>query len=187
MKIFSHDPGTTNYGYAVIEWRVKNGEPVFRCVENGMAPHRIHDLKNHRERRRQKNEFRDWASQKIEEHDCDAIIGERFMTRGIKGPTVESVNMMLGILQSFDLPDCFIPAATWKNAITRTGIEMNDLYRACRTQRHQLDAAFIGVYGIFMGMNIKDFGSYWTRKRLIRFIDEVESTSTTRLINRVFK
>ena len=184
MKIFAHDPGTSNYGYAIVE-----GEPVsdtklkFRVLENGMCPCTMKELKDHRLRRIEKNSYLKWVGELIDKFQPDYMIAERFMTRGISGPTIESVNMMLGILQSFNLRDKYIPAAVWKNAATRNGIELKAWYKFCRVAPHPLDATLIGVYDLHQRHKVKDFGSL-NERTFERLIHMVEQTTTSKLFNR---
>jgi len=187
MLLFANDPGTTNYGYAIVVGKKRGANSVVPTVlENGLVPCTIKNLKDHKERRKQRDEYKEWAARKIEQYDVRAIIGERYMTRGINGPTVECVNMMLGVLQSFGLPDVYIPAATWKNGLTRAGIDLKQEYKFCRTTPHQLDASLIGYYGLCRGFGIKDFGDL-TQKQFDKFMQQVEDTSTEDLFNRKLK
>lgn len=184
ITLMAHDPGTTNYGYAIVRGEQRaNGTVKFRVLENGLAPVTIKNLKDHRARRIEKNAYREWCDELVQKYQPQGIIAERYMTRGLSGPTIESVNMMLGVLQCYDLPDMFIPAATWKNGVTRTGIELKAEYKRVKTTPHQLDACLIGVYGLHKALKIQDFGTL-SRKRWERLLDNVEQTSTARLINR---
>lgn len=186
MRMMSHDPGTSNYGYAIVEGVKRKGDGVlqFRVLENGLAPVTIKNLKDHKERRKQIVAYQEWCAALIEKYDVEALFGERYMTRGISGPTIESVNMMLGVLQCFGLPDVFIPAATWKNAVTRCGIELKEEYRYCRTTPHQLDASLIGVYGLHHVYGFKGFGDRFGQRTFDKLVTQVEDTSTARLFNR---
>lgn len=183
LRIFAHDPGSSNYGYAIVEGRLVDDQVKFRVVTNGLCPYPIHDLKDHKTRRSQRTDYLEWVRGMCRTYQPNGIFGERYMTRGIKGPTVECVNMMLGLLQSMELPDAYIPAAVWKNAVTRQGIELKDEYKLCRTAPHQLDATLIGVYALHQALNVKDFGSM-TQKRFHKLVDQIEKTSTAKLYNR---
>jgi Holliday junction resolvasome RuvABC endonuclease subunit len=184
MIIFAHDPGTRNYGYSIVEGEAVDKTRIrFRVLENGLCPHTIITLKDHKQRRREKNDYMEWVAEKIEEYQPYAMIAERYMTRGISGPTIESVNMMLGILQSFNKRDKYIPAATWKNAVTRSGIELREWYKFCRVAPHPLDATLIGIYDLNQRAGIKDFGAL-TEKTFERLVYMVEDTTTSKLFNR---
>lgn len=184
MKMLAHDPGTTSYGYSVVEGVMAGSRLKFRVLENGLVPCTIKNLKDHDERRKQMRRYRNWVREKIEHYEVTHMIGERYMTRGINGSTIESVNMMLGVLQCFNLSDKFIPAATWKNALTRAEIVLKEEYRYARTTPHQLDASLIGIYGLFREHGFKDFGSQMDQSMFDRIVSMVENTSTVELKNR---
>ena len=155
----------------------------FRLLENGLCPCPMNNLKDHKIRQRQRLEYLEWVRRMSQKFEARAIFAERYMTRGIKGPTIESVNMMLGLLQSLLLPDRYIPAAVWKNAVTRQGIDLKQEYKYCLTAPHQLDATLIGVWGLHQAFNIKDLGSM-NNKTFGVLLKEVARTSTAKLYNR---
>ncbi len=187
LRIFAHDPGSRNYGYAIVEgWLSRPDRVEFRVLRNGLCPCPMNNLKDHRARQAQSRRYLGWARKMAERYEVNGIFGERYMTRGIKGPTVESINMMLGLLQSLCLPDAFVPAATWKNAVTRHEIDLKAEYKFCRTAPHQLDASLIGVYALHQAFGVKDFGSM-TEKRFHKLVDQIEATSKAKLYNRKAK
>lgn len=183
MKIFAHDPGSVNYGFSVVEAEMRRGKFRFRVLENGLVPTTLHMLKDNTIRRAEKNAYMEWNRKMIGRWKPDAIFAERYMTRGISGPTIETVNMMLGILQSFNLPDRYVPAAVWKNAVTRNGIDLKGWYKFCRTTPHALDAALIGVWAAHQVFGVKDMGKL-NEERFESLVLQIEKTSTGRLINR---
>jgi hypothetical protein len=77
-----------------------------------------------------------------------------------------------------------IPAATWKNAVKRAGIDLKAEYKRVRVTPHQLDAVLIGLYIGFRGYGRKDFGDVDLPAIWDSILDQVELTSTNRLINR---
>jgi hypothetical protein len=186
LRIFAHDPGSRNYGYAIVEGK-KNGNKIgVRILENGLCPCPMNNLKDHKIRQKQRDLYLDWVYSTVKKWEISGLFAERYMTRGIKGPTIESVNMMLGLLQSLCMPDRYIPAAVWKNAVRRQGWELDKEYKICKTAPHQLDASLIGVWAIHQAFAEKDFGTM--RKRdLIRIVDQIEKTSKTKLVNRKTK
>jgi hypothetical protein len=183
LRIFAHDPGSRNYGYAIVEGRRIGHRIAYRVVENGLCPCPINDLKNHDIRRKQRTSYLKWIRGIVCKHKIAGMFAERYMTRGIKGPTIESVNMMLGMLQSLELPDRYIPAVVWKNAVARQGIDLKSEYRLCCTAPHQLDASLIGVYGIHQVFGVKDFGSM-DKRQFIKLVHQIENTSQAKLYNR---
>ena len=76
---------------------------------------------------------------------------ERFMARGMKGTTIELVNIMIGYLsamwksrnkRSFKL----LTAAQWKNEWNRRS-DLKEFYKKASCEVHQVDAIGIGMYG----------------------------------------
>lgn len=183
LRIFAHDPGSKNYGYAIIEGK-KNGQRVdIRVLENGLCPCPMNNLKDHKIRQKQRDLYLDWVYSSVKKWQVQGMFAERYMTRGIKGPTIESVNMMLGLLQSLCMPDRYIPAAVWKNAVRRQGIDLGLEYKLCRTAPHQLDASLIGVWAIHQAFGLKDFGTM-NQRQFIKIVDQIERTSKAKLYNR---
>lgn len=157
-----------------------------RILVNGLCPCPLHNLKDHAIRQRQRTKYLEWVGKLIRKYKIDGIYAERYMSRGMGGPTIESVNMMLGLLQSFQLPDRYIPAAVWKNAVRRQGVDLKLEYKICRSAPHQLDASLIGLYGLHQAFCIKDFGSMG-RRAFVAYTNQVEKTSKAKLYNRKAK
>lgn len=186
--IFSHDFGSANYGYAITKVKIEGQKVLFRIIENGLCPSTIRDLSSTKQRQVQRDSFISWLSGIRDQHQPDVLAGERYMTRGIKGPTIESVNIMIGAVENSPVfwPQMIkvIPAATWKNAVKRAGIDLKAEYKRVRVTPHQLDAVLIGLYIGFRGYGRKDFGDVDLPAIWDSILDQVELTSTNRLINR---
>lgn len=183
LRIFAHDPGSRNYGYAIVEGQKKGNKIEVRILENGLCPCPMNNLKDHKIRQKQRDLYLDWVYSTVKKWNVQGMFAERYMTRGIKGPTIESVNMMLGLLQSLCMPDRYIPAAVWKNAVRRQGIDLGSEYKICKTAPHQLDASLIGVWAVYQAFNEKDFGAM-NQRRFVKLIDNIERTSRAKLYNR---
>lgn len=183
LRIFAHDPGSRNYGYAIVEGTLVRGNVKFRILENGLCPCPMNNLKDHKIRQKQAAAYLGWVQKLVKEYRIRGMFAERYMTRGIKGPTIESVNMMLGLMQSFLIRDRYIPAAVWKNAVGRQGIDLKQEYKYCKTAPHQLDATLIGVWGLHQAFNVKDFGNM-TQRSFNNLLNEVAKTSKAKLYNR---
>ena len=85
----------------------------------------------------------------------NAFVMERFQTRGGMGPLIELVSgMNLAVCSEYrHLPFKLTTAAIWKNQWHRRfDTQLDDMYRACLTTPHQLDATLIGCYGLELGM-----------------------------------
>mgnify|MGYP000632603437 CR=1 FL=1 len=117
MIVMAHDPGSVNYGFAILEGQILDGKLKYRVRTNGLVPFTIKNLKDQDIRRKQRIKYQKWCKNIIAEYGVERLIGERYQTRGISGPTIECVNMMLGVLQTMKVPDTLVTAATWKNAV----------------------------------------------------------------------
>lgn len=172
-RILALDPGSRNMGISLV---ATNGAK-YKVIANSIVTNPLHDLTNIGIQRKL---FLDEIDGWINQFQPDGIIAERFQTRGLQGPLVELVSVMLGLLASYKVPVKFITAATWKNAWHRRfdPLLLDDLYKTCLTTPHQLDASFIGFYGLELGLGIDiDYDPH-------EVIKQVEQSSLVRLINR---
>lgn len=147
--ILGCDPGSRNFGIALVG--VKRGKP--KIYANAVMSRPLNSLLNFNEQRETyKAEIKEWLGA----GDVNAIVAERFQTRGNGGPLIELVSFMLGILDRYDLPMKMIVASQWKNEFKRRFDEdLKDLYDEVLVQPHQLDAALIGIYGLEQGLQTK--------------------------------
>jgi Holliday junction resolvasome RuvABC endonuclease subunit len=188
LRLLSLDPGTANFGWAVVEVRHNKGQVAARVLENGKCEHTVHTLKNAKEMREEMLQFELWLGLIMGQYEPQAATAERFMTRGINGPTVECVNIMIGqVLTLVDLPFKIMPAATWKNAISRSGVDLKEQYKLTKVTPHQVDAAMIGIYTGCQAYGFKDFGPLDLEYLFPRLLRQLEDTSTAKLINRKIK
>jgi hypothetical protein len=110
---------------------------------------------------------------------CLAI--ERFMTRGIKGDSIECVSGMWGAISyKYQLPTKLLNAAVWKNAFRRKfpDCELDSIYNYSKTTPHAIDAILQACYALELAL-----------QRPIHYspesiIEMAEATSLTKLINR---
>ncbi len=177
ITILGIDPGSVNAGYAVIRFRVAKGKMEFRFEECGKLKMLLKELKvPHKKVLRQHvAEVR----KLVKTYGVEAILTERFMTRGIKGPTIEAVNQMLGALD-IGLPQEItqISAATWKNQVNKV-FDLKEFYKKVRVQPHEIDAVFQAMWLAEKKLGVKilaTFSSSSRRKKLIRMI-ECKTTS----------
>lgn len=182
----AHDPGTSNYGFAVVraEAAPRNRVKV-TILKNGLCPERVKVLKSGSQLRASLLAYQAWYTKIVKEYNVQFLVAERFMTRGGKGPTIESINMMLGVLVCGALPCKVLPASQWKNSVSRAGIVLDDWYKWCKTTPHQLDACLIGVYMASTLYGHKGFDGLPMKTMFKKLVLQVEATSTERLINRV--
>ena len=97
----------------------------------------------------------------VDMYQPDAIIAERFQTRGggaSMGKSIECISAMLGLLlERYELPVKLVVASQWKNKFQkRFGVDLKDIYKQIRVAPHALDACLIGCYGLEAGMG-QDF------------------------------
>jgi len=150
-RVLSLDPGSANMGISV----VAANDSHLRIMANSIVYEPIFDLTILNS---QRSPFIAEIERWVELYRPQAFVAERFQTRGIKGKTVECVNIMIGLIAGRwpEIPIRFIPASQWKNAHHRRfksdEDRLDNMYKRCRTTPHQLDSAFIGVYGIQEGL-----------------------------------
>lgn len=141
-RILGFDPGTKNMGISCVELRGSK----CHVLANATMEHPLHDIKAFMN---QRDAFLSEVQSWIDLFDPQAIVAERFQTRGLKGPTIELVSMMLGILGMLGLPVLFVPAVVWKNKFQkRFYCDLREMYGQISTTPHQLDASLIGCYGL---------------------------------------
>lgn len=193
ITILSCDPGSRNFGWSILEGKkvTRNGRVkiTFRILANGMCPCPISQVKGSKELKDAQKAYQDWILGLVKKYNVDAICAERFMTRGLLGPLVEMVGIMIGIAMSCtgELPFKVFPAATWKNAVKRNTGEkdfLNSLYKKTKVLPHQLDAALMGVWTLYQGYKQTDFKGLDLDTEINKLLDQIEATSTERLINR---
>lgn len=177
VTILGIDPGSSNQGIACI--RYDQEKQRIRVLANATMSHPLNVLKGkefQQSLRRCMAEIDLW----YEHFGVNAIIAERFQSRGLKGATIECVSAMLGAL-AFTYPTVrVIPASQWKNAYQRLyDVDLKDVYKVVRTVPHQLDATLIARHGVVMGTGIKDVPA-----NPERLIDKVNQRSLHKLINR---
>ena len=141
-RILGFDPGTKNMGISCVELRGSKCQ----VLANATMEHPLHDIKAFMS---QRDAFLQEVQLWINTFEPQAIVAERFQTRGLKGPTIELVSMMLGILGMLGLPVLFVPAVVWKNKFQkRFYCDLREMYGQISTTPHQLDASLIGCYGL---------------------------------------
>lgn len=145
LVVLSMDPGVTNFAWSVL--KAKRGGRV-DVVATGMLRHTLKELTGNS--RENTDAFCAEIQELLEEYRVSHMIMERFMSRGMKGLTIELVNTMIGILMgmwngesaSFKL----VTAAQWKNEWNRRS-DLKAFYKTVNCEVHQADAIGIGIYG----------------------------------------
>jgi hypothetical protein len=174
-RVFSMDPGSTNYGMAVVE---EDSEGGVRILANSLCSNPVHDLTQFNEQRKAYiAEIDQW----IKLYEPKGLVAERFLSRGLQGSLGEYVSCMIGFTaQEYDHLSFLAPmAATWKVPLQkRFGFDLKELYKQCGTTPHQLDACFIGIYALEQGLGRKlDYDP-------VNIAIQAENTSLVRITNR---
>lgn len=154
LRVLGFDPGTANFGCFA---GLLVGEDNLRYAEAYESHMLVNPLTDMTRIMEDRVRFRNEIVSYLEEYQPHAIVIERFMTRGLKGATIELVNMMIGIITSI-LMDYeeqgkfvylkIVTAASWKNQVNRI-INLDTLYAVCRKRGvvdHKLDAALMSMY-----------------------------------------
>ncbi len=176
VRLLALDPGSRNMGISCV---AVNTEGRVKVIANSIVTNPVNDLTQFGPRR---DAFLSEIDRWIDQFQPNGIIAERFQTRGIGGPLIEQVSVMLGLLSGryHTLPVKLITAATWKNAFHRRfeHATLDELYRESLTTPHQLDSCFIGLYGLEAGLGRElDYEPFDIMKQAV-------DTSLVRLINK---
>lgn len=154
MRILSMDPGSPSYGMTVLDVALKGETLKVKIVGTGMMGSYIKDPACPKQKRA--FEAAMWSL----EHfygPFDLVCAERFQSRGLKGKTIENINMMLGIMGTVYRDVQLYTASTWKNAYNRIQ-SLDDTYqilkeknavikKSLRTHHiHELDSSLMGQY-----------------------------------------
>jgi hypothetical protein len=160
LTILALDPGSANFGWSVVQ---VTGPAKFRVIATGMVQNTVRELKT--DVMGQVNPFVKELQGYMDEFGVNAVAIERYMTRGIGGTTIESVNFMIGVVMSL----CYqrprkrflaIPASQWKNEFNRHS-SLEQLYKDAPTcTPHQLDSVGIGVYAGYFWYGLKPYESF---------------------------
>lgn len=173
VQLLACDPGTANFGYAVVEATVEDGKcpSGFRVLQYGKLNCTVKQLTGGMS----DNIGMYVASVKFlmtKYPELNGAILERFQTRGIGGPTIELVSVMIGVLTTFfyekELPVKAIIASQWKQACNRSEISLDELYAQYKIEvgatPHEVDAVMIGLYGMHLFSRHKPYDPTFSKK-----------------------
>lgn len=146
-RVLALDPGSRNCGISVVAC---NEHGKVKIVANSLVTKPISDLVAYGQ---QRNDFLAEIDKWVEVYQPNGIVVERFQTRGQSGPLIEYVGVMVGLLGGYRMPIKAITASTWKNAWNRRfdPLTLDAMYAECAITPHQLDACFIGIFGLEKG------------------------------------
>jgi hypothetical protein len=180
ITILSLDPGSVNFAASILRAKVIDGKLVVNVVGTKM----ISTINNVLKAQEQANAFCNEIVELHNKYNFTHIVAERYQTRGIKGKTVECINLMLGILlnEFNDLDVTFLTASTWKNRYN-SSLDLNDLYNDLKDamastkkslrpkQVHELDCSLMGIYRLCALYNLPYFANVNTYKREQSFLN----------------
>lgn len=179
ITVLANDPGTKNYGFAVMSLKKEGSKIKYRLHKTGKLSNTA-DIKN-KSIQKELGTYLKELKGHIKGHKITHIIAERYMTRGIKGPLVESVNMMLGGMSvTFKQPIQLVPAAIWKNRANKF-FDLKAFYKEVRLEAHEIDATFMSFYTAekLWGVDILD--RFAKPKELRRLKERLEECSISPL------
>ena len=184
LRILAMDPGTANFAVSIMRISYVDGVFRFKCEGSAMLDgQRL--LKDMKTMRTSLKVFEDYV-QPLFDQDYDAFVAERFQARGGKGPTIESVNCMLGRMAGMSAHiehGDFITAGVWKNEFNRFG-DLKEMYadhkelRRDKTrphiQIHQLDACLLGIYIACKIIGIRPFSFLTSRAKEAKLLSSLD-------------
>lgn len=149
MRILCLDPGTTNYGLSILNVDGKK----LHLEGSKTVKNMVKDMKDPLPKYlAYKKELKDLGA-------FDLVVAERFQARGNKGPTVESISVMLAaLLELYPKRTMFLTASTWKNRVNRV-FDLKAFYEDLKQAQvsvrpiserktiHELDSSLMGLYG----------------------------------------
>lgn len=145
--VLAQDPGSRNYAISVIQGAVVRGKLKIKIRESFLLQTLVQQLKDPELLYEEKVAYEKSLRALIKTHKPQALVFERFMTRGIRGATIEYVSVMLGVLAGLTrLRVHAIPAVTWKSQVKKWGIDLESIYAGTKTTPHQIDATLMGVW-----------------------------------------
>lgn len=180
VTILSMDPGVTNYAASVIRAKRVDDKLKIKVLGTKMVKNTIRDIKSPQA---ETEEFRKEIRDLYDKFDCSYIVAERFQTRGIKGKTIESICMMLGVLatQFQDADIINLTASTWKNQYNRN-LDLKDLYLDLKDKKsdkevHELDCTLMGIYRLCQIFDLPYFCNINTYRQEKSFLNHLVDAS----------
>lgn len=188
LRILAMDPGTANFAVSIMRVRYEKGKFQFKCEGTTMLDNQrlLKDMKTMRASLYQFEEY----VQPLFDQEYDAFVAERFQARGGKGPTIESVNCMLGRMagMSAHIPTAdFFTAGVWKNEFNRNA-DLKEMYEDHKELRrdktkthvtiHQIDSMLLGLYQACKLLGIKPFSFIKTRQQEAKLLEILDSAPT---------
>ena len=180
IRIMGFDPGSTNFAWAVTEINVRPFR--YKVLGSGTLKYPIRDMKNNVPESAKR--FRSEVVAIRKRFGATLGIAERFMTRGIKGATIEYISLMLAELLHVGFDDVkFITAAQWKNRWNKMAT-LDDFYKDVLVVPHQVDATSISIYGAALWYECPFFEFLGGKNGIAKYKKEIEATNEGKVIQR---
>ena len=153
LKVLGFDPGSKNFG--CFAGRIVDG--VLVPMESSMLQYPITEIKG--QSLMHITSFMNEMRSFLDCYEPDVVVIERFMSRGLKGKTIELVSIMLGVLSSLvfsyrqkgsAISLNSVTAASWKNRVNQI-VPLTQVYADLKPHKvpdHQVDAALMSLYSI---------------------------------------
>jgi len=179
ITVLANDPGTKNYGFAVMSLK-KEGTKIKYCLHKTGKLVSTADIKN-KAMQKELGLYLKELKRHTKGHKITHVVAERYMTRGIKGPLVESVNMMLGGMHvTYKQPIQIMPAAVWKNRANKF-FDLKEFYKEIRVEAHEVDATFMAFYTAEKIWNVDILDRFAKPKELRRLKERIEECTLSPL------
>lgn len=161
MRFIGVDPGSSNFGYSVVERGRRIAILEFGQIEDTVKNLTDKPQKPPKSRRKKEGPippleeamalFLSVFEHLLDQYKPDEVIAERFQPRGIKGKSTELVSFMLGIMalccKRRNIRFRVTIAGTWKNKVNRNySIDLAyDFGKMLGISPHEIDAILIGL------------------------------------------
>lgn len=89
IKLLSSDPGVKNYAYSIVTVKKQGTSFKVTVHENGMIPQTVQAINVPSVLVKELKAYLTVIKRLVKKHKPNVLSAERYMTRGIKGPTVE--------------------------------------------------------------------------------------------------
>lgn len=176
--LLSLDPGTSNYGYAVVSAQsIKNNQSSkMKVLRSGRIHTTVRAL--NKGVLSQTRDYSNVIRGLMDEYKVTHVIAERYMSRRMGGTTIEAVNLMIGVIIQLCVEKGIhflcIPASQWKNEINRNSPGyLEEEYRVGRQTKitpHTIDASMIALYGVGVMSGQNPFSEALEPGRAVRFV-----------------
>jgi Holliday junction resolvasome RuvABC endonuclease subunit len=177
INVLAIDPGVTNAAWAIL--RVSHSG-IFKVVAHGKILNAMTNMNG--DIIKDVKKFQSELLEIVDNYNVNALIIERFQSRGLKGTTIELVNLMIGCLMAEmerikgrHILVSLITPSQWKNEWNRNS-NLEAFYKKVNCVVHQVDAIGIGLYGAYTWLGLKPFADIVKReKNLAKQINQTNS------------